>query len=89
MDKEKAKKDMIQALKDAEEYLDIYGNCVDHEHTAENLINAGYGNINQAITEFAERLYKKAEDRMDCHYGMCMTVTVDDIQETLKEMTEK
>lgn len=61
--------------------------CLSYERATE-LVNAGYGNINESLTEFAERLYKKAEYRMDCDYDLCITVTVDDIQETLKEFLE-
>ncbi|MCH5315445.1 MAG: hypothetical protein J1E81_05995 [Eubacterium sp.] len=103
INKEEAIEDMAQALKKDEEYADIYGNTVDHTTTAENPLNAGYGNIKKAVTEFVNRLMEKST--IACipyatnnSYSLVAPfevqlinidcVKVSTIQETLKEFLE-
>ncbi len=59
MDKEKEIEELVKVLRDCEEYADIYGNSIEHTATAKNLLNAGYGNIKQAVREFAEKFEEK------------------------------
>lgn len=71
MDKKKEIEEMARALHSALVYDGGYGwddeQEVDCVETARNLINAGYGNVKQAVKEFAEKL--KSLFCTECDYG--------------------
>ena len=82
MDKQKAIEEMTEALSIHTCYDEWqakeYGlECIDLDLTARHLVNAGYGNIAQTLTEFAERLKEK--------FSECNTYARNKIDETLKE----
>ena len=95
MDKQKAIEQMATMLHG----FACGGNCnnkkckCNHFYTADRLANAGYGNINQALTEFAERLkevwftnacrFSKGENGIEIAGGV--GVTIEQIDETLEE----
>ncbi len=53
----------------------LYGQCVEtcpYLKFAEKFCNAGYGNVKQAIKEFAEEFYKRCNEQLKpllCEYG--------------------
>ncbi len=61
MDKEIEK--MKEAIMSAMEYRDNSDGIPNFEKTAENLVNAGYGNVNQAVKETLEKLRKSMLER--------------------------
>lgn len=48
--------------------------------------NTGYGNVRQAVREFAEKLKEKATETDDWTLGTIITVDLEDIDETYKEL---
>lgn len=100
MDREKAKSDIADIINNMEKrnahyYVEENGRSIQKEAfadcraIAEELVNAGYGNIEQALTEFAERLKKNKDCYANPRSGAVLAVTIRQIDETLKEMTGK
>lgn len=84
MDKEKQIEEM------AEDILKIQHGSKPCFIVAETLVNAGYGNVKQAVKEFAERL-KKEQVTAACLFGAeaggeVQVVVVNDIDDTFKEL---
>lgn len=92
MDKQKAIEEMAKALSKHTRYDEWqakeYGlDRIDIDLTAEHLVSAGYGNIQQVLTEFSERLKEVIHER-DYVNGYAEIGLCEEIDETLKEFLE-
>lgn len=86
MDKEKEIEEMSEAVMCAMEYREKIG-TPNFELIAQNLINAGYGNVKQAVKKFAETLNDKAEILDDPNGKYCWdAVKLVDINNLITEL---